>query len=114
MTNTTTFTTTHVDQGFKVCAAAAISNAAPLSNTIKSPFWYVLSGRGYCEIVDGGRCVTDGAGKYGNNERCEVLALRPLELKTTQYAVESNYDFIAVAGVQYKKNCEGPNGLSIS
>ena len=45
--------------------------------------------------------MTDGPGNYGNNERCEVRALRGLTLVATQYDNEDNYDYVTVNGNQY-------------
>ena len=69
----------------------------------KGDFWQVVSGARFCEIVDGGRCVSDGDGKYGPNENCKVKALRPLLLTTPLYSVEKGYDYLTVAGVQYNR-----------
>ena len=71
--------------------------------------WKITHGEGvYCDIVDRGRCVTDGPGNYGNNERCEVEALRPLLLTAEQYQIENNYDYVTVAGEQYRYRDNGP------
>ena len=70
-------------------------------------FWRIKSGSRYCQIVDGGRCVTDGVGNYGDNEDCEVEALQTLIMTTEQYSIEIDYDFITVKGYQYK--WRGPN-----
>ena len=32
----------------------------------------VTDGLAYCEVTNGGTCVTDGAGDYGNDELCTV------------------------------------------
>ena len=82
--------------------------------TTKAKSWQVVSGSSYCQIVDGGRCVTDGSGYYGASETCRVLALRPLFLYTKQYVVESKYDYLTVNGVQYKSSGSGPNGVKMS
>ena len=46
--------------------------------------------------------MTDGPGNYGNNERCEVEALRGLTLVATQYDNEDRYDYVTVNGVQHR------------
>ena len=56
--------------------------------------------------------MTDGAGAYGNNERCRVLALRPLFVHTMQYEVETRYDYLTVNGVQYTYS--GPDGVKMA
>ena len=73
---------TNPPAGFKVCGTSAVSKTIEKESTnTNSAFWSVLSGEQYREIVDGGRCVTDGGDKYGNNERCRVEALRPFRSK---------------------------------
>ena len=68
----------------------------------RTDFWEIISGSKYCQLVDDGRCVTDGAGKYGPNEDCVVKAVRPLILSTTQYAVEEGSDHIKVGGKTFR------------
>ena len=77
-----------------------------------SAFWQILEGSRVCSIADGGRCVTDGFGKYGNSERCVVKALRPLVLTTVQYEVETGFDFISVGGTAFKGE-SGPQGVKV-
>ena len=55
--------------------------------------------------------MTDGAGSYGDNERCRVLALRPLSVYTEEYSVEKKYDYLTVNGVQYKNS--GPERVKM-
>ena len=56
--------------------------------------------------------MTDGSGNYGNKERCEVIARRPLVINTTQYDVEGGgYDYLTVNGYQYKYS--PPNGVAM-
>ena len=74
-------------------------------------FWRIESGSRYCQIVDGGRCVTDGVGNYGDNEDCEVEALQTLIMTTEQYDIEDDYDFITVKGIQYELSGSGPNNV---
>ena len=74
---------------------------AAITCPTNAEFWRIVSGRQFCEIVDGGRCVTDGNGNYGNNERCEVVALKRLVLSTKEYFVEKIYDYVTVNGVRY-------------
>ena len=59
--------------------------------------------------------MTDGAGKYSNGESCRVVALRPLSVSTLQYDVEgSNYDYLTVAGKQFKTANSGPKGVKMN
>ena len=67
-----------------------------------SALWQIMSGSSYCQIVDGGRCVTDGSGSYGNNERCEVKALQPLAVTAEQYNVEECCDYVTINGNEFK------------
>ena len=83
------------------------------ATTAKSAgYWRVYPGPNYCKIVDGGRCVTDGAGNYGSRESCSVIALRQFYVYTMQYEVERGYDYLTVNGVQYKYSA--PNGVKMT
>ena len=77
-------------------------------------FWRIKSGSLYCQIVDGGRCVTDGAGDYGDDEYCEVEALRSLIMTTEQYDVEAMHDFVTVKGIEYKQDNRYNEGVGPS
>ena len=46
--------------------------------------------------------MTDGPGDYGNDERCEVEALRPLTVTASQYDNENYYDYVTINGAQYR------------
>ena len=81
----------------------------------QSNFWQIVSGREkYCWLVDGGKCVTDGEGEYGPNERCIVKAVQPLIVSATQYEVGPGFDYLTIGdkdfdvGVDLKK---GPQGV---
>ena len=56
--------------------------------------------------------MTDGAGSYGSNERCRVIALRPFYVYTEQYDVENKHDYLTVNGTQYT-SYSGPNGVKM-
>ena len=75
-------------------------------------FWRIVNGANFCEIVDGGRCVTDGPGNYGNNERCAVKALRPLFLTAVQYDVEQTHDYVTVNMIPYPGS--GPQAVRMN
>ena len=90
----------------------------PNSGTTASStgYWQVASGSNYCQIVDGGRCVTDGSGNYGSGEKCRVIARRPFFVYTKQYDVERGsggraYDYLTVKGIQYENS--PPNGVKM-
>merc|ERR1711939_836988 len=86
--------------GFTVCA------------TPVPEFWEIVSGSEYCQISDDGLCITDGVGGYGHNENCEIRTLRPLIATATQYHAENNYDFLTVAGVEYRGE-DGPHEVQL-
>jgi len=73
------FMTENEGNGFKVCAIPAAG------------FWEIVSGAQFCQITDGGRCVSAGG---GTNERCKIKTLRPM-LASTEYGD------ITVAGGRY-------------
>merc|ERR1712159_604252 len=95
-----------------------VSPFVPSANnysTNLSSFWRIklVSSKDVCEIVDGGRCVTDGPGNYGNREYCEVEALRSLIVTAKQYSVEAKYDSITINGIPYMNSI--PNeGVSMN
>ena len=74
---------------------------ATMYRTDPYAFWHIASGANYCEIVDDGRCVTDGPGDYGPNEFCKVMALKPLILSATSFHVEAVHDFVQIDGLKY-------------
>ena len=57
--------------------------------------------------------MTDGPGNYGNREFCEVRALQPLTLVSTQYNQEDNFDYVTVNGAQYRYSFP-PQGVSMN
>ena len=75
-------------------------------------FWRIVSGANYCEIVDDGRCVTDGRGYYGADEFCKVMALQPLILSATSFVVEKGYDFVQIDGLPY--DSVGPKDIPMA
>ena len=48
--------------------------------------------------------MTDGPGDHGNNERCQVEALRPLTVTAKEYDNEDYYDYVTVNNVPYKSS----------
>ena len=76
-----------------------------------SDWWTVLSGEQYCSLTNNGTCVWDGAGHYGNAERCTVQANRELFVTATEYTIESYWDYITIGATQYRGSNNGPNGL---
>ena len=82
------------------------------SSQLDGALWEVVSGAEFCQIVDGGRCVTDGEGRYGNWETCKVKALEPLILTTEEYDVETGYDFVSVGNTSFDGE-SGPQGTKL-
>ena len=79
---------------------------------------------GGCQVSPSGLCVSDGSGRisdgsgraaeYGNNEACTIRATAALTFDDAQdYVIESNYDYVTVAGVDYKENGKAPSGLQL-
>ena len=75
-------------------------------------FWEIVSGAEFCTIVEGGRCVTDGGGEYGNDENCKIKTLRPLVANATEFATEPGYDFLTIGGTAYHGD-DGPPALPL-
>ena len=104
------------------CAIYYLSTKQPIGLIVMlttAGFWRIKSGRHYCQILQGGRCVTDGSGNYGNNEYCEVEALKTLKMTTSRYYVADNNDYVTVRGIQYRKygsgrKNQGPNQVTIA
>ena len=72
------------------------------ANSSNSSYWQILSGDNVCQLVEGGRCVTDGPGNYGNYERCVVKALQSVLLTARQYHIEPRYDYVTVNNVAHR------------
>ena len=75
-------------------------------------FWEVVSGAEFCTIVEGGRCVTEGKGVYGNNEACIIKTLRTLAVTATEFETESCCDHLTIAGTPYNGG-SGPQALPL-
>ena len=49
-------------------------------------FWWsgtafqIVSGGQFCQLTNNGQCFTDGAGNYGENDKCVVKPLRDMHL----------------------------------
>ena len=95
------------------CSHSCLLNHIFYSPLGQVEFWRITSGILDCEIVDDGRCITDGFGNYQNNAHCEVEVLRILKLTTEQYDVEEDYDFVTVKGVKYTTAYSGPNQVTM-
>ena len=48
--------------------------------------------------------MTDGEGRYGNNEYCVMTTLQPLIATATEFDLEARYDFLTIDGTRYHGN----------
>ena len=48
----------------------------------------VTYGTSYCSTTNGGTCITDGSGNYGNNERCTITADTAMTLTVIAFNTE--------------------------
>jgi len=91
-------------EGYKICGRPQTN--APTRSPVQpsftpaptfEAFWEVESGGASCEVSDNGRCVTDGEGSYGNNERCVYTVLQDMivfsEVFQTQRAFSSYFPY---------------------
>ena len=96
------------------CSLTVCVNVIPvlsMHRTDPDAFWEILSGAKYCEIVDGGRCVTDGSGDYGNSEVCIVKALQPLFVSAKEFLTAEEHDFVKINGIIEYSGDHGPQGV---
>ena len=54
-----------------------------------------------CSFTHGGACVSDGDGKYGNGEVCNVRVETPTVLTAMSFHTERYFDFLTIDGVGY-------------
>ena len=67
-----------------------------------TPLWSIISGASYCELSNGGTCVTDGPGNYGNSEDCTVQAEVAMTVSITHLDTESLvYDYLTIGNFKY-------------
>lgn len=84
--------------------------------------WRIVSGSQYCQLTNGGSCVTDGPGRHGHRENCEIMAMATLRVTATHFQTERGYDYLSIAGRRYSgtsvrdgpSNVLMPSGSSIS
>ena len=82
--------------------------------SLSSAFWTITSGEEYCELSNGGTCVTDGPGDYGADEACSVRAEQPFVLTATSFDVHWMSDALTVGGVEYDDNTGGPDNVPMA
>ena len=76
----------------------------------------IVSGGQFCEVTNGGLCITDGAGNYGDNEACAVRADVTMTVTATEFGVESHsrceHDALTI---NWRKYCgsAGPQGVTM-
>lgn len=73
----------------------------------------VISGGSRCQTTNGGQCVTDGSGNYGNRERCTMRVGYATTLYTTQFSTENYFDYITIGGTRYM-GTSGFSGVSVA
>ena len=61
----------------------------------------VVQGTDFCQVINGGTCVTDGSGNHGNNEACTIQAMVAGTISSVgNFDVESHrscaYDYILI------------------
>jgi hypothetical protein len=88
--------------GWVICGAPPPSPPA---------MWVVVSGDHYGrKCITDGSCITDGAGQYGNNERCTFRATKTLYAYATDFSLEPKYDKIWLGNSSYS-GTSGPNNV---
>lgn len=58
--------------------------------SVVSANFVVTAGEDACEITNGGMCVTDGDGNYGNSESCTIRAEVSMTLTVNSFGIESH------------------------
>lgn len=53
-----------------------------------------FSTNGPCTITSGGLCFSDGAGDYGNQERCSITVLQSTTLRVESFDTEIRWDYL--------------------
>ena len=103
-----------VSGGFNICASLTQRTGPPPPPPSPSPpplppatpgsWWTVLSGGNFASFnaVGNAQCITDGFGRYGNNERCVIAANRDMYASALNYTVESCCDYITIGNTQYR------------
>ena len=61
----------------------------------------MTAGAGYCEVINGGTCVTDGDDDYKDHERCTVRAEVAVSVTATVLDTESYFDYVTIGGTRY-------------
>ena len=70
-------------------------------SSVSNSTWAITSGSQWCSITSNGECVTDGAGNYGDNERCTIRAEQSLYATATYFDTESCCDYMMIAGTRW-------------
>jgi len=104
--------------GFTLCASSTAQAMPPPPSPsppviTSSAWWTVVSGGRFCQLTNAGTCVTDGAGNHGNNERCVIRVEQALYASTTQYEVETFYDYLSIGSMQYTGSANGPSNVAM-
>ena len=84
--------------GFTICASMAPIASPPPPPMVPpiaaGQMWIITSGSTYCQVTNGGTCVTDGVGAHGNSERCTVTAAADLYATATYFNTEMIFDYM--------------------
>ena len=85
--------------------------------SVVSANFVVTAGEDACEITNGGMCVTDGDGNYGNSESCTIRAEVSMTLTVNSFGIESHsscgWDYLEVGGTRYC-GTSGPDGVQLA
>ena len=87
-------------------------SAPPPSRSPLPPLFSISASSNGCQTV-GTSCFTDGAGSYGNNERCSISVLHDTTLSSTSFSTEPNFDYLTVGGTRFS-GTSGPQGVAAS
>ena len=96
--------------GFTVCGSHNM-HPPPPAPTPGAPLLQIVDGGNFCQLSAGDTCVSDGQGRYGNNERCTVRALSQVYVTATYYQVEQCCDYLSIGTVQYRGTGNGPSNV---
>lgn len=103
---------------FTTAPTAPTPSSAPTQGPTFNPnaIFGVVSGSEFCATSNGGACIGDTEGNYGNNERCIVQVLTESVIRVVDFQLEAGFDFLDICdGVTCNtySNENGPNGVTV-
>lgn len=111
--------------GFTICGTTTPSSVPPQVPPPSPPpawtpappiasgqLWSVISGGQFCQVTQGGTCVTDGEGDHGNGEECRVIATSSFYATATFFSTESVFDYLSLGGNRYS-GTSGPTNVAV-